>query len=656
MPIFSKGRRNYEFYDASEFCEDNLIGPTVGEFANKIGHGPNIGMLSKDIKNTTSLATAPVQDHANIGGSTRKEKSNRVSSNISVDSTSKVKEESNTAYNKMDCEHINTAIEMAVLHAGIVTKHQINIAKRNKYYTGIRLWTALIELGFTSEVHILPIVAEAYNVEYISMDNVAFDQQIIQMLPKDVALQYNMVPMRIEDDILHIIAADMDECLSKEELKRYFHDISGVYLYIAYEPKIHSAILRYHEQSMSLTDIIQEIVDSEQNESYEDDSIVRFIDAMLFDAINKRASDIHLEPEAEFARIRYRIDGELLEILDCHKEYWIPMVARIKVLSDINIAEKRKPQDGRFSYSLTGTKINLRVSTQPTIHGENLVIRILDSARDLLNISKLGLTDEQKKVLSKMLLRPDGIVIVTGPTGSGKTTTLYSILQSISKSNVNILTLEDPVEYQLPMIRQTNVKDEIIDFASGIKSALRQDPDVIFVGEVRDSDAAKMTIRSAMTGHRVFTTLHTNDAISSIFRLMDLGIEPSLMSGTITCCISQRLLRKLCNNCKKRKKPTKEERKILGLKSNSRVDIFTATGCDKCCGAGYIGRTAVYEMLEIDERLDNMISLREPRNKMIKYAHTMGFKDMSDNAIQLVLDGITDIEEVISKVNMMKRL
>jgi type II secretory ATPase GspE/PulE/Tfp pilus assembly ATPase PilB-like protein len=384
---------------------------------------------------------------------------------------------------------------------------------------------------------------------------------------------------------------------------------------------------------------------------------VRLVDALLVDAIKQGASDVHLEPEGNFVRLRYRIDGKLVQVRSFHKDYWPAIVVRIKIMSGMNIAETRNPQDGRTSYFVLGRDIDFRVATHPTIFGENIVMRILDKHKALMPLEYLGFSRQNDQLLRKLLKRPEGIIIVTGPTGSGKTTTLYSVLSFINSVDVNIMTLENPVEYQLPMLRQSDIKDEKgMDFVTGIKSLMRQDPDIIFVGEVRDEATANMAMRAAMTGHRVFTTLHTNDAIGAIPRLIDIGIPPHLLSGSLICIVAQRLMRKLCSKCKEGAPITPEEARVLGLDPNKPVTIYHAKGCETCLGTGYKGRIAAQEIFPVDKGLDELIATGATRKTMTAYALEKGFVPMIQDGIGKVLAGITDLDELIRTVDMTERL
>jgi general secretion pathway protein E/type IV pilus assembly protein PilB len=434
---------------------------------------------------------------------------------------------------------------------------------------------------------------------------------------------------------------------------------------LAGETEIDRASDQYYGYELSIDGILHEIetgeIDFRGLQSSSDEysqPVVRLIDSILTDAVKRDASDIHFEPEASFLRIRYRIDGMLRQIRSLHKSYWPAMAVRIKVLSGMNIAETRAPQDGRISLNMRGRQIDFRVSAQPTIHGENIVLRILDRQKGIVPLEGLGLADEQLYQLKLMIARPEGIILVTGPTGSGKTTTLYSVLNHINSEGVNIMTLEDPVEYPMALVRQTSVAEAAkLDFANGIRSMMRQDPDVILVGEVRDADTAEMALRAAMTGHQVYTTLHTNSAIGAIPRLLDIGVLADIMAGNIIGIIAQRLVRKLCLHCKTPYQAEAHEARLLGgPASGPRAVIYRPCGCERCDFQGYRGRLAIMELLRINGDMDELIARRSTVREMRQLAIQQGFRTLADDGLRRVLDGSTSIEELGRVVDLTDRM
>jgi type II secretory ATPase GspE/PulE/Tfp pilus assembly ATPase PilB-like protein len=384
--------------------------------------------------------------------------------------------------------------------------------------------------------------------------------------------------------------------------------------------------------------------------------MVRLVNALLVDAVKRGASDIHFEPEYAFLRIRYRIDGVLETVRSLHKSFMPGITVRLKVVSDMNIAETRAPQDGRLSLTLSGRQIDFRVSTQPTIYGENIVLRVLDREKSIISLERMNLGAATLSRLNLMLARPEGILIVTGPTGSGKTTTLYSLLAQVNDETVNIMTLEDPVEYPLTLMRQTSVNEVArMDFANGIRSIMRQDPDIILVGEVRDKETAEMAFRAAMTGHQVFTTLHTNSALGAFPRLLDIGIQPAIMAGNIIGVIAQRLVRVLCPHCKEAYVPGAEERALLGQAAESAPKLYQATGCKHCENKGYRGRVAIMELLVMDSELDELVARRATVRELRAAAMANQFRPLAQEGIQRVVDGTTSLAEMSRSVDLTGR-
>ncbi len=457
-----------------------------------------------------------------------------------------------------------------------------------------------------------------------------------------------------------VISEDQLRIALLEQVRALLGEDCELHLMLASESEVMRSIDQYYGFELSIEGILQEIEPGEAEypilqagtESEFSQPVVRLIDALLSDAVQRGASDIHFEPERSFLRIRSRIDGVLRQMRSLHKSYWSPMAVRLKVMSGMNIAENRAPQDGHFSLLLSGRQIDFRVSAEPTTHGENIVLRILDRQKGIVSLEDLGLGEEELDMLKFMISKPEGIILVTGPTGSGKTTTLYSILSRINTEAINIMTLEDPVEYPMPMIRQASVNEMAkLDFASGIRSMLRQDPDVILVGEIRDEPTAVMAFRAAMTGHQVYSTLHTNSAIGAIPRLFDLGIHPEIMAGNVIGMVAQRLARRLCPACRMAHDPDPEEERVLGEKRS----IYRASGCESCDFQGYSGRFAIMELVLLDEDFDDLIVRRGTLREMRNLAGMKGFRTLAQNAVRAVSSGMTSLEEISRVVDLTGR-
>lgn len=563
----------------------------------------------------------------------------------------------------------NVPIGQKLLEKGLISKDQLDTALTEQRRLGDKskkmIGAILVEMGFVTESALAEVLSEASGVKIFDIKKAVLDPKLIKQVPREVAMRYKAVPVLLEGDKVRVAIADIYNILAIDQIRRYFPSNLKIIPVYSSEPDLLEVIDQYYGYETTIGGILREIENGGSDEKSdlngEQDSYinptVRLVDAILVDAIKRRSSDIHFEPEGAFVRLRYRIDGKLIQVRSFHKDYWPAIAVRIKIMSRMNIAETRLPQDGRISYYVLGRDIDFRVATHPTIFGENIVMRILDKHKSLMDMDKLGLSDANLRLLQRLLKRPEGIIIVTGPTGSGKTTTLYSVLNHINSVDINIMTLENPVEYQMTMLRQSDVRDDKgMDFVSGIKSLLRQDPDVIFVGEVRDEATANMAMRAAMTGHRVFTTLHTNDAFGVIPRLVDIGIPPHLLAGSLICSMAQRLIRKLCQSCKVQYEATEEEKKILGLDLSQSVQICKAKGCEHCLGTGYKGRMAVHEIFPVDRGMEELISTGASRNTMISYALEKGYTPMSQDGIQKVLLGFTDLEELIRTIDMTERL
>ncbi|MDH3343437.1 MAG: GspE/PulE family protein, partial [Gammaproteobacteria bacterium] len=490
------------------------------------------------------------------------------------------------------------------------------------------------------------------------------DPAALELVPKEIAERYVVVPVSYNLETQHLRLA-MKNASDLQVLDRV-HALVGrkieITPFVSGEGEIKRAIDQFYGYELSVDGILHEIetgeIDYKSLDTVEDEysqPLIRLVDAILADAVKRDASDIHFEPEEGFLRLRYRIDGVLRQIRSLHKDYWSAIVVRLKVMSSMNIAETRIPQDGRLRLQVQGHRVDFRVSAQPTTHGENIVLRVLDRAKGIVPLEDLGLHPDTLNSLKMMMARPEGIILVTGPTGSGKTTTLYSMLNYVKSEEVNIMTLEDPVEYPVDMIRQTSINEVArMDFANGIRSMMRQDPDIILVGEVRDEDTADMAFRAAMTGHQVLTTLHTNSAIGAIPRLLDIGVLPDIMTGNIIGIISQRLIRLLCPRCKKETMSDLVDSKLL--KVNEPVRIYEPAGCEHCDNTGYKGRISVIEALTIEAELDELIAQRATLGVLKDCARRSGYKTLADDAIRVVMEGLTSLQEVSRVIDMTQRL
>ena len=553
-----------------------------------------------------------------------------------------------------------------LIEKGVLTADQLSIALMEQKKGSEPLGRIIVSLGFATEAVMRDALGEALGQESTDLSRVVVDAEVLQLVSKDIARRFHILPISVEraKNLLTIAMADTFNVVAIDQLRALLGGEWEIHPVLAGESEIENAIDQFYGFDLSVDGILQEIetgqVDYNSLQSDGDEysqPLVRLVDALLSDAVKKGASDIHFEPENGFLRIRYRIDGVLRQVRSLHQNYWSAIAVRLKVISGMNIAETRAPQDGRISLTLFGHPIDFRVSAQPTTWGENIVLRILDRNKGIVGIDELGLSSNSLSSLRLMMARPEGILLVTGPTGSGKTTTLYSMLNYVNSEGVNIMTLEDPVEYPMPMIRQTSINTAAkLDFASGIRSMLRQDPDIILVGEIRDEDTADMALRAAMTGHQVYSTLHTNSAVGAIPRLLDLGIVPDVLAGNIIGIVAQRLIRKLCIHCRSEDKPNELETHLLNLADTESPTIYRAQGCDLCHQSGYKGRLAVTELLKVDPDIDDLISHRATRKEIHDLAISKGFEPVIEDGLRRVLDGSSTLEEVSRVIDLTDRL
>ncbi|MCK6386414.1 GspE/PulE family protein [Zoogloea sp.] len=560
-----------------------------------------------------------------------------------------------------------TPIGQTLIHLGLISKDQLHIALREQGRSGEILGRQLVRLGFLSETTLRDALARSLGRPCADLSKLLPDAEALALVPRPLAKRLHLIPLSYDASQRHLVIAssDVDNIVALDQLRNSLPPGTQVDILLAGEAEIAQASDQLYGHELSIDGILNEIESGESDPfgqpargSEYAQPVVRLIDALLTDAVKRGASDLHFEPEAAFLRIRYRIDGLLRQIRALHKSCWPAMAVRLKVMAGLNIAETRNPQDGRISLQVSGRPVDFRVSTQPTIHGENIVLRILDRQKGIVDLDALGLTDPQLDLLKLMIARPEGLILVTGPTGSGKTTTLYSILGHINAEGINIMTLEDPVEYPMPMIRQTAVADAArLDFANGVRAMLRQDPDVILVGEIRDEDTARMAFQAAMTGHQVYSTLHTSSAIGAIPRLLDIGILPDILAGNVIGIVAQRLVRCLCPACREARPAHDYEMRLLGLPAASeRPILHEARGCPQCDFQGYRGRMAIMELLRMDPELDELVARRATAREIREAASRKGFRPLADDGARRVLEGATTLDELCRVVNLTDRM
>ena len=547
---------------------------------------------------------------------------------------------------------------------GLITEDQVMIALTEQKKTGKLLGQSLVELGFVSEAIMRDMISEITGGTSIDLSTVVPDSDALKMIDKTMAQRHGVLPVSYDVEAGKLILAmtDTTDVMVLDRIRASVPQGVEVQAMLATDAEIQQSVDSFYGYEMSVDGILREIetgeVDYQSLEagaSEYSQPMVRLVDSILTDAVKRDASDIHFEPESGFLRLRYRIDGVMQQIRSLHKDYWAAMAVRLKVMANLNIAESRSPQDGRISLKVAGRLVDFRVSVQPTTYGENIVLRVLDRARGIVPLEDFDLYPDTLAQLKLLMSRPEGIILVTGPTGSGKTTTLYSMLAFRRSIEVNIMTLEDPVEYPMDLVRQTSIGDASkMSFASGLRSLMRQDPDIILVGEVRDPETAEMAFRAAMTGHQVFTTLHTNSAMGAIPRLADIGVKPDIMSGNIIGIIGQRLVRTLCPHCKTPRPAEEYEQIILGV--DEAVTLYDPVGCKHCNGIGYRGRRLVIEVLSIDEGFNELVAEQATLGQFEQHARAGGFISMAEDGIRLILEGLTTVEELSRVVDLTKRL
>ena len=550
-------------------------------------------------------------------------------------------------------------IAQKLLESSLISQEQLSKALDSQQDAGGTLSYNLVKTGAISEMAFAEFMGQVYSVAAVDLEVVEVDVSAVSLIPADVATKFQVVPVKREGRVLTVAMANPDNIFAIDDIK--FITGFEVKPVVATESAIKKSIDRLYDSADSLASIMGEIeedfeiIDDDEQDLGSDDAqsadapVVKLVNSLISDAVAKEASDIHIEPYEKMVRVRFRIDGQLHEMMSPPFKMKNATISRLKIMADLDIAEKRVPQDGRIKIRMHNKSIDLRVSTLPTIFGEKLVMRILDKSNLQIDLAKLGFHPKSLSKFLNAIEQPYGMVLVTGPTGSGKSTTLYSALSKINRPHSNIMTAEDPVEYNLEGINQVNVYEEIgLSFAAALKSFLRQDPNIIMVGEIRDLETASIATKAALTGHLVLSTLHTNDAASSINRLIDMGIEPFLVSSSVIVLVAQRLVRRLCDKCKSEIKMHVEALNELGIKeSPDELSMFEAKGCVACNDTGYKGRLGLYEVLEISPGIREMIIERESTSAIKKKGIDEGMIRLREDGLDKFKAGLTSLEEVL---------
>ena len=536
-----------------------------------------------------------------------------------------------------------------LVETGMITEEQLNHTLANKS-SDEKLGDALLREGYISEQQLIEVLEFQLGIPHININQYPIDLEAVQLVPKDLAKQHLLMPIRKDKNKLLVAMADPLDYFALEELRM----ATGYHIEpaIAAKDEIYRAITKYYDLQESMEEVLSDLSPTETIDEArvtdEDSPVVRLVNQIIANALAQRASDIHFDPQEADFRVRYRVDGILRTERSLPKHMQNIIIARIKIMANLNITENRLPQDGRIKTTINFRPVDIRVSSLPTIFGEKVVMRILDLSNAVNQLERIGFSENNLKAFVSMLEKPNGIVLITGPTGSGKSSTLYAALNRLNNEEVNIITVEDPVEYQLDGINQIQVNENVgLTFASGLRSILRQDPDIVMIGEIRDTETAQIAIRASLTGHLVLSTLHTNSSVAALTRLVDMGIEPFLISSSMNGVVAQRLVRRVCKDCGEQV-PASDREKQLFQSRNMDIDVvFRGKGCPSCNFTGYRGRVAIHEVLTVDSQIRNLISDSASTSTIRQYVKEKGMKFLIDDGFEKVQKGITTTEEIL---------
>ena len=551
-----------------------------------------------------------------------------------------------------------------LISAGVIRPEQLNDALAIQKKTRERLGDVLINNGIITEQQLIEALQMQLGVDFVDLTAVSIPLELARFVPRSIAKKYCVVPVKLQKDELYVAMSDPLNFEAQEEVKSASH--KQVVPMIATRRAVEQAIATLYgnegtaraieemkrEAGSNQADIVPVQMSKAVDNGAAEAPTIRFVNSVIERAITERASDIHLEPQEGEMVVRMRIDGVLRRIFTVPANLQATVIARLKIMGGMNIAERKIPQDGRAMVTAKDKEIDLRISSIPTIYGEKIVLRLLDKSSGHINRKTIGLEGEDEKKYDRLLKNSSGVILIVGPTGSGKSTTMCAMIQELCNEQTNIMTLEDPVEYNIPGTNQCQINEKTgMTFAAGLRSILRQDPDVISVGEIRDGETASIAVRAAITGHLVISTLHTNDAVSTISRLVDIGVEPYMISSALRGVVSQRLVRKICPHCRKAYTPTEEEKRMVGIAENEDVTFYKGEGCQECGRTGYRGRRGVFEILTLDARLRREVANNASSEELTKTALENGFVTMKDNCRRLVLEGVTTVAEAAKAIN-----
>lgn len=545
-----------------------------------------------------------------------------------------------------------------LIQEGFITDAQLGDALASQKTTGKKLGRALIDLGFIEEDQMLGLLSQQLDIPFVQLRNYDFQREVTQRLPETYARRFRAVVLKEESDNLLVGMADPTDIFGFDELSRILQQ--SLSLVVVRESELLDALDFLYRRTEEISSLAEELEDELGDDSEEvdfleatgaeDAPVVKLLRSIFEDAVQVKASDIHIEPDEKVLRIRQRVDGVLQEHVMNEKRIASALVLRLKLMSGLNISEKRLPQDGRFNIAIKGRSIDVRISTLPAQHGESVVMRLLDQSDGAIDLESVGMPAEILSRFRSQIHRPHGLILVTGPTGSGKTTTLYGALQELNQAEKKIITVEDPVEYTLPRVTQVQVQEKIgLDFGAVLRSCLRQDPDILLIGEIRDQQTAEIAVRASLTGHLVLSTLHTNDAITSAMRLIDVGLEGYLVASALRAVVAQRLVRRICKSCSESYTPSNQEMIWLqALRPEAAALQFThGRGCSHCNNTGYRGRIGIFEFLEINTTMADALRSADPLGFAREARNLADFKPLTQCALDYAVQGVTTVEEVL---------
>ncbi|MBU4185397.1 MAG: GspE/PulE family protein [Proteobacteria bacterium] len=553
-------------------------------------------------------------------------------------------------------------LKQAMVNEGLVTREKLRIAEIAAQRKNETLSKTLIKLGFVTEEELVSFIGDKMHIPYVNIKSYTIDRKVLDLIPEKIARRYNIIPLFKIEDVLTIAMSDPLDIISIDDISKVAQLKAEAVM--ASGESIKVAIDQWYGMGEARKELIEELADElkekekEKEPQYADEiaeihlkkeasepPIVKLVNSYIAQAMLEGASDIHLEPKRGFMAVRFRIDGFLYNRHRLPMKLTAPITSRIKIMSGLDISKKKIPQDGRIGIVIRDKSVDIRTSTFPSMYGENVVLRVLDKTRGIPTLSELGFFDEDLKIFKEMIKTTRGIILSTGPTGSGKTTTIYSTINTLNKTDKNIMTIEDPIEYEIEDVVASQVDPKAgVTFATALRSILRQDPDIIYVGEIRDLETAEISVRAALTGHLVLSTLHTNDAVGSVTRLSDIGVETSLIASVLNCAFAQRLVRRICTRCSNAYQPDESLLKKLRLPLDTK--FYKGQGCEFCAGIGYKGRVGLFEILVIDRDIRRLIAKQAPEAEIMQTARAKGMKTLLQDGLQKVRKGITTLEEV----------